>query len=108
MEFTEVAERAARTGGAILARHFETLPPVHAKSAHDLVTEADFESERAIIAVIEQAFPDHGIHAEESGDRRLDSDYLWYIDPMDGTNCFAMGVASTEETACPRHDPPFL
>lgn len=92
MDFVEVAVRAAKTGGRILARHFDALPQVHAKSAHDLVTEADFESEKAVVATIEQAFPDHGIHAEESGDRRLDSGYLWHVDPMDGTNCFVMGV----------------
>jgi myo-inositol-1(or 4)-monophosphatase len=58
----------------------------------DPVTEADREAERAIRTLISERFPDHGILGEEHGDIGLDRDYVWVIDPIDGTRAFISGL----------------
>lgn len=58
----------------------------------DPVTEADREAERAIRALIGEAFPDHGIVGEEFGIENGDSQHLWIIDPIDGTRSFISGM----------------
>jgi myo-inositol-1(or 4)-monophosphatase len=59
------------------------------EGVNNLVTEVDHASEKAIIGVIKQNFPDHHILTEESGDLVQDSRYKWIIDPIDGTVNFA-------------------
>ena len=61
-------------------------------SGFDPVTEGDRTAEIAIRAVIEQHFPDHGILGEEHGSVGLDREYVWVIDPIDGTRAFISGV----------------
>lgn len=56
-----------------------------------LVTTADLETEQTIRAVLEHAFPDHGILGEEFPEKKSDSPYTWVIDPIDGTIAFAAG-----------------
>jgi len=56
-----------------------------------LVTEADHESEHAVIRTLNRAFPDHAILAEESGANARRSEHRWIIDPLDGTTNFAHG-----------------
>ncbi|MCG8449770.1 MAG: inositol monophosphatase [Pirellulales bacterium] len=71
------------------------------KSAHDLVTDADFASQQAIQAIIRERHPDHGFLGEEKPDReQLKLPYFWVVDPLDGTTnyvhdfpCFAVSVA---------------
>jgi fructose-1,6-bisphosphatase/inositol monophosphatase family enzyme len=60
-------------------------------NALDLVTEADRESEQAVIRTLNRAFPDHAILAEESGANARTSEHRWIIDPLDGTTNFAHG-----------------
>ena len=57
----------------------------------DLVTEADRASERLIVESLRAAFPAHGIYGEEGTRERLESEYRWYVDPLDGTTNFAHG-----------------
>ena len=57
----------------------------------DLVTEADRASEKLITERLSAAFPDHGIYGEEGVRQRIDSEYRWYVDPLDGTTNFAHG-----------------
>lgn len=59
---------------------------------NNLVTEADHAAEKAIISVIRQAYPDHFILSEESGEIKTKSPYKWIIDPIDGTVNFANGI----------------
>ncbi len=59
---------------------------------NNLVTEVDHASEKAIIEVIKQNYPDHNILTEESGEIYQDSEYKWIIDPIDGTVNFANGI----------------
>ena len=90
-----VAVKAARTAGALINRASMDLDliKVTTKSANDFVTEVDQMAERAIIEVLLTAYPGHGILAEESGREHgaKDSDYLWIIDPLDGTTNFIHG-----------------
>lgn len=58
----------------------------------NLVTEIDKKSENAIIDFIAKKYPSHNILTEESGEHKKDSDYLWVIDPLDGTTNFAHGL----------------
>jgi len=87
-----IAVRAARQAGNLLLRYFEhtdTLT-VSSKGMNDFVTEVDRNAEQAIIRVLRDAYPDHGILAEESGSQKGD-DYLWIIDPLDGTTNYLHG-----------------
>lgn len=90
-----IAVKAARTAGAIINRaalDVEVLK-VGNKGANDFVTEVDQAAERAIIETLLQAYPDHGILAEESGREHgaQNSEYTWIIDPLDGTTNFIHG-----------------
>ena len=62
------------------------------ESGFDPVTEADRAAEAAIRTLIEEQFPDHGIMGEEYGSERLDREYVWVIDPIDGTRAFISGL----------------
>ncbi|MGQ0598282.1 inositol monophosphatase family protein [Aquabacterium sp.] len=90
-----IAIKAARAAGAIINRaslDIERLTVV-AKSHNDFVTEVDKAAEDVIIATILEAYPGHGILAEESGREHgaKHSDYVWIIDPLDGTTNFIHG-----------------
>ena len=61
-------------------------------SVNNLVTEADHASEKLIISIIRESFPDHYILTEETGAHPTDSQYKWIIDPIDGTVNFANGI----------------
>jgi myo-inositol-1(or 4)-monophosphatase len=89
----EVARRAARAGGAVVSRYFREGVTVRRKSASELVSDADMESERAIVEVIKEAFPEHAILAEEAHHEHAGAEHLWVVDPLDGTNNFAHGIA---------------
>jgi len=80
---------ATYEGAKILRKYFGKLTSVTKKGAIDLVTEADLESEKAIIGIIHKAFPEHSILAEESGFNRGNTEEQWIIDPLDGTTNFA-------------------
>jgi myo-inositol-1(or 4)-monophosphatase len=91
-----IAVKAARAAGAIINRaalDIERLQ-VQTKNPRDFVTEVDHASERAIIDILLEAYPDHAILAEESGRTRgaRESDYQWIIDPLDGTTNFIHGL----------------
>ena len=63
----------------------------------DPVTEADREAEKAIRALIGEAYPDHGILGEEFGLEGEASDHRWIIDPIDGTRAFISGLLGCGE-----------
>ncbi|PZM65206.1 inositol monophosphatase family protein [Paenibacillus dendritiformis] len=92
-EAKEVAVNAAQAAGAIIKRRFDTMYKVDEKGdAGDVVTEADYEAEQAIVEAIERKFPDHRILSEEAGQLGQDSDWLWLVDPLDGTNNYVIGL----------------
>jgi myo-inositol-1(or 4)-monophosphatase len=86
------AVKAARRAGNIINRATRNLDvlSVRAKSANDFVSEVDHEAERAIVDMLHAAYPDHAILAEEGGASGR-SDYVWIIDPLDGTTNFLHG-----------------
>ena len=90
-----IAIKAARAAGAIINRaslDVERLT-VTSKGPNDFVTEVDQAAEQAIIDTIRQAYPGHGFLAEESGRSQgaQHSDFVWIIDPLDGTTNFIHG-----------------
>lgn len=87
----EVAIHAAQEAGAVLVKGWETEIAIASKADNSLVTKVDEESEEKIIGIIKQHFPDHKITAEESGSQG-ESDYCWYIDPIDGTTNYSRRV----------------
>lgn len=90
-----IAVKAARAAGAIINRAALDLEviKVGSKGPNDFVSEVDRAAEQAIIETLLEAYPDHGILAEESGREhgRRNSDFLWIIDPLDGTTNFLHG-----------------
>jgi myo-inositol-1(or 4)-monophosphatase len=91
-----IAIKAARAAGAIINRASLDLErlQVNTKAPNDFVTEVDHAAEAAIIDTLLGAYPGHGILAEESGSARgaRDSEYVWIIDPLDGTTNFIHGL----------------
>ncbi|MBX9937525.1 MAG: inositol monophosphatase [Burkholderiaceae bacterium] len=90
-----VAIKAARAAGAIINRAALDVEAVRIsqKQINDFVTEVDHASEQAIIETLLTAYPGHGILAEESGSQygAKDSEFVWIIDPLDGTTNFIHG-----------------
>ena len=87
-----IAQQAARASGEIMLELFGRAA-VTEKAYNNLVTEADYRSEKAIIASVRSVFPEHTILAEETtGDQDRFADHLWIIDPLDGTNNYAHGI----------------
>ena len=89
-----VAKEAARMGGEILLKAFGKIEKdqIGLKGKGDYVTELDHRSEEAILGRIREDFPDHIMHAEESGLDCRDSEYRWLIDPLDGTANYVQGI----------------
>ncbi|MDB5349398.1 MAG: inositol monophosphatase/fructose,6-bisphosphatase family protein [Planctomycetota bacterium] len=87
-----VAETAARAAGEILLSAYGRVS-AREKAPGDLVTDADLASQRAIAAILKDAFPDHTLLAEEDGVMPdPDAAFRWIVDPLDGTINFAHGV----------------
>jgi histidinol-phosphatase len=82
-----VARRAAAAAARVIASHYRSELAVEIKPDATPVTLADIDSERAIREVLGAAFPEHAIYGEEQG-RSGDSDFLWLVDPIDGTKGF--------------------
>jgi myo-inositol-1(or 4)-monophosphatase len=91
-----IAVKAARAAGAIISRASLDIDllKVNTKNPNDFVTEVDHAAERVIIDTLLEAYPGHAILAEESGSARgaKHSEYLWIIDPLDGTTNFIHGL----------------
>lgn len=87
--FLETAQSIAREAGDLLREAYRHPRNVRYKGKVDLVTEADERAEALIVGRLGEAFPDHAILAEEGGQSTPDADYLWLVDPLDGTTNFA-------------------
>jgi myo-inositol-1(or 4)-monophosphatase len=85
------AIKAARKGGDTALRYFNRGDiEVRSKARNEFVTQVDHAAEAAIIASIRERYPDHGFLAEESGQHPGD-EFIWIIDPLDGTTNFVHG-----------------
>ncbi|MGJ3499841.1 Inositol-1-monophosphatase [Piscirickettsia salmonis] len=88
-----IATRAARRAGALMLQRIDRLDTlkVAEKGIGNYVSDVDKSAESTIIETIQKAYPEHTILSEESGQTPQESDYLWIIDPLDGTNNFIHG-----------------
>jgi len=87
----EIAREAARRAGRIQREGLGTRRKVDHKGRYDLVTDVDRRSEEVITAALRDAFPDVGIFAEEGVRSRTDAEWVWIVDPLDGTTNYASG-----------------
>ena len=87
--YLETAVDIAREAGALLATYFEKRVAFELKGDWDLVTEADRASEKLVVERLRSHFPSHSIVGEEGGGHQGSSEYVWYVDPLDGTTNFA-------------------
>jgi myo-inositol-1(or 4)-monophosphatase len=92
-ELRQVLEEAVMAAGAIVQRRFQGDFVIdHKEGVNNLVTEVDKQAEAAIIQIISRHFPGHTILSEEAGLLEQHSDYVWLVDPIDGTVNFAHGI----------------
>lgn len=91
-DFLNIAIEAVRKAEEIILRHYKPNIEASLKTDETPVTIADTEAEKIIISIIRQAFPTHDFLGEESGTRISKSDYLWIIDPIDGTKNYMRGI----------------
>ena len=91
-KFKKIAIEAVKESGKILVGEYEIFDRqnVMMKSKHEIVTKLDLLSEEIIIKKIIKNFPTHGIVSEERGEIKGVADYVWYIDPIDGTTNFSI------------------
>lgn len=87
-EFLQVALQAADRAAEISRSYYAGNFTVTTKEDLTPVTQADIECEQAIREIITDRFPDHGFYGEETGRTQADADYLWLVDPIDGTKGF--------------------
>lgn len=95
VDFEGFVRRLADAAGAAILPFFRTALIPHDKASggdFDPVTEADRAAELVIRGLIEQTFPEHGIVGEEFGSARADAEYVWVVDPIDGTKSFVAGL----------------
>jgi myo-inositol-1(or 4)-monophosphatase len=87
-----IAVRAARSAGDLILRSADNVGRLHIdqKGKNDYASEVDRMAEREIINIVKAAFPEHAILAEESG-KHKGNDFVWVIDPLDGTTNFLHG-----------------
>jgi len=111
------ASAIAKTAGAKLREFFAQGVATEYKGDVDLVTVADRTVEAYLQDALLEAFPSHGIYGEEGARDRLDSEYRWYIDPLDGTTnfahgfphfCVSMGLEHRPQGLATEHDGPIV
>jgi myo-inositol-1(or 4)-monophosphatase len=94
VDFAAFIDRLAEAASDAIRPFFRTSLSVENKAlgAFDPVTAADRAAETAMRALIRDTFPAHGIIGEEFGDERPDAEYVWVLDPIDGTKSFISGM----------------
>lgn len=89
---TAFAEELADESRSILHEAAGKMPEIDVKADLSYVTDTDRRVEERLREMIERRFPDHGILGEEFGARSLDAEYVWVLDPIDGTAAFVAGI----------------
>ncbi len=84
--------KAVREAGALLIENKENISHIIEKEDRSLVTDLDARAEEIIVDLIKSEFPDHGILCEEGSAAPSDGEYLWVIDPLDGTHNYIRGI----------------
>jgi myo-inositol-1(or 4)-monophosphatase len=106
LDFVPRAAEIAREAGARLREFFEAGVETEYKGDADLVTVADRTAEQLIRTRLSKAFPEHGIYGEEGTRERLEGEFRWYVDPLDGTTNFAHGFPQFCVSMGLEHRPP--
>lgn len=88
----DVAIEAIKEAGQLLRKNSKKVAQINLKQRNDYVTNIDIEVESLIKNRINESFPNHSIIAEETGIKKKDSDYSWYIDPIGATSNFIHGL----------------
>lgn len=91
-EFIALGEALADAAGEVLLRYYRQPLGITDKPDESPVTQADREAEARMREAIAGAFPDHGVFGEEYGCERVDAEYVWVLDPIDGTKAFISGI----------------
>jgi len=91
LKWVPKASAIAREAGACLREFFAQGVETEYKGDVDVVTVADRAAEKLIRTRLTEAFPEHGVFGEEGTRERLDGEFRWYVDPLDGTTNFAHG-----------------
>jgi histidinol-phosphatase len=86
--FLDTALDAARAAAEVIRHYYQRNLEVVIKADKSPVTQADVETEKVIRKVINERFPTHGFYGEETGQSAIDAEYLWLVDPIDGTKAF--------------------
>jgi len=86
--FLTAALDAAHAAAAVIRRYYQKQLAVTVKSDQSPVTQADVETEQVIRKIISERFPTHGFYGEETGSSGIENEYLWLVDPIDGTKAF--------------------
>lgn len=96
IDFTTFVDKLATASGETILPFFRTALAVENKLARgfDPVTAADRAAEDAMRNLIRQTFPEHGILGEEYGSEQTDAEYIWVLDPIDGTKSFISGMVA--------------
>jgi histidinol-phosphatase len=87
-EFLATALEAARAAAEVVNRYYQRNVKVSIKADKSPVTEADVETEKTIRGILAAKFPTHGFYGEETGQSAMDAEYVWIVDPIDGTKAF--------------------
>jgi myo-inositol-1(or 4)-monophosphatase len=96
IDFTGFVDKLATASGETILPFFRTALAVENKLARgfDPVTAADRAAEDAMRSMIRRSFPEHGILGEEYGSEHTDAEYVWVLDPIDGTKSFISGMVA--------------
>src|SRR5688572_24366249 len=86
--FLATALDAARAAAEVIRHYYQRNLEVVIKADKSPVTQADVETEKVIRSVISERFASHGFYGEETGQSAIDAEYLWLVDPIDGTKAF--------------------
>lgn len=90
-EHLRAAREAAEAAAALIATAYRGNFDVQLKADASPVTEIDLAAENAIRSLLQSRFPAHGFYGEETGRASMDAEYLWLVDPIDGTKSFVRG-----------------
>jgi myo-inositol-1(or 4)-monophosphatase len=91
-EFLSFSRNIAKTVGKILLNKQRNVTVVKYKDKQDIATTADLASEDFVINAIQKKYPTHNIHSEEKGEINKSSEYIWSIDPLDGTKEYKKNI----------------
>jgi len=88
----EVATQAVKEAGEVLVKHFYSQKTITRKGRGNLVTDVDTLSEKIILDLLKNEYPEHNVLSEESNSFTTVTGYTWIVDPIDGTNNYVFGI----------------